>query len=420
MKNATSITNLFPFILISWRNVWRQKRRSLVVVSSIAIGIFAMFLSVGFSNGMMVQMVDNTIGLTLGDIAIHREGFQDNMKLELNFIPDSQIYEILNGNESIKAYAPKVKAKGMIRSGEASRGVMIIGIDPVRERNVSTISRYMIKKSGGRYLADPGEDEIIISRSLAEKLDLYIGDRAVLMFQDEHHEIVGVGLEVVGFFETPMGRFDKSVVFMGIKKLQEITGLGEAVSEITITVSNENSVDSVKQKLIGKIKKGGLEILSWKDMAPNLVSTIQLINAAMIIFFMIIFITVIFSIANTLIMSIIERFHEIGVMKCVGTRPAHIFFMIIYEAINLGLIGLAAGIATGVPAVLLLGHFGIDMSIAMDTVRTMGTGNTIYPILYLKDILNASGIVFITTIIAAIYPAIKATVIKPLEALNYL
>jgi putative ABC transport system permease protein len=420
MKFNSLFNKIAPFILISWRNLWRQKRRSLVVISSIAIGIFAMMLAVGFSNGMMVQMVDNTIGLSLGDIAIHRNGFQENMKLERNFLPGRWLLDLLRGDKSIKAFSPRVKTKGMIRSSEASRGVMIIGIDPDSEKKVSTIYRYTIPAGGGRYITDPSADEILVSKSLAEKLDLNIGDRAVLMLQDEHHEIVGVGLQVVGFFETPMGRFDKSVVFMGIKKLQEITGMAGAVSEMTLIIQDENRIDEVKRALSVGINDSSLEVLTWKDMAPNLVSSIQLINAAMIIFFLIIFITVIFSIANTLIMSIIERFHELGVMKCIGTRPSQVFFMIMFEAINLGLIGLATGIVTGIPVVLLLSHFGIDMSFALDTVRKMGVGNTIYPIIYLKDILNASEIVLMTTIIAAIYPAIKAAVIKPLESLNYL
>lgn len=198
------------------------------------------------------------------------------------------------------------------------------------------------------------------SKTLADRLDVYQGDRVVLMFQDRNNEIVGAGLRVSGFFESPMGNFDKGVVFVGIKHLQKLTSVGNAVSEITMLTADKNSVDAVKDRLVKKIKNPSLEINTWKDMAPNLVSAVQLQETMMLVIFIIVFITVIFSIANTLIMSIIERFHELGVMKSIGTRPVHVFFMVMFEAVNLGLMGLIIGLLVSVPAVIILGHTGID------------------------------------------------------------
>ncbi len=397
--------------------MWRQKRRSLVVISSIAIGISAMILLTGFTNGMTTQMVDNTINTALGHMTLHRKEFRNNIKLEYSFIPDPGIYAALKGDSSLLAYAPRVVIKGMIRSSEASRGVIIKGIDPARERHVSKFYDYTLRKEG-RFLSDPSSDEILISRALAEKLDVYRDDRVVLMFQDRNNEIVGAGLRVAGFFETPMGGFDKGVVFVGITKLQELTGLGSAVSEITMITADKSSVGTVKERLSKKIKDP-LELLTWKEMAPNLVSAIQLQETMMFIIFLIVFVTVIFSIANTLIMSIIERFHELGVMKSIGTRPSHVFFMVMFEAVNLGLLGLTVGIALSVPVVIILGRTGIDFSFFLTSMRKWGIGSVIYPVIGPRDIAAAAEIVFMTTFIAALYPAFKAAYIKPLDALNY-
>ena len=420
MKFYTTIHNLRTFMMIGWRNMWRQRRRSLVVIFSMAIGIFAMIISVAFINGMTIQMVENTISTSLGHIAIHHRGYQDSMKIEYNFYPDPRYYGLMKKNAEIKSFTPRVKVQGMIRSSEASRGVMVVGIDPVREKNVSMLYEYTSRKNGSRFLGDPAADEVLIAKSLADKLDLYLGDKLVLMVQDEHNEIIGVGLQIVGFFETPVESFDKFVVFTGIKKLQEITGLGGNVSEITIITKNKDVVDPAKKYLLGAINNSGLEILTWKDMAPNLVSAIRLMDSMMYIFFMIIFITVVFSVANTLIMSIMERFHELGVMKCIGTRPAQIFFMVIFEAINLGLVGLMLGIAVAVPLVILMGHTGLDLSFAMDAMRKWKIGNTIYPMIRMRDLIAATSVVLTTTIVAAIYPAYKAARIKPFEALHYI
>ena len=407
------------FIKLSWRNIWRNKRRSLVVIFSMALGIFAMIFSIGFMNGMNIQAVENTISTSLGHIAIHSDGFQENMKLQYNFKPDKLIYEKIKKNNSYKAHAPHVKIQGMVRSSEASKGVIIIGIDPEQEKKISKIHDYTMKKNGSEFLTDPMEESILISKEMGKKLDLLAGDRLVLMLQDRENKIVGTGLKVKGFYETPISSFDKYVVYTGINRLQEITGIGDNISEITILLKNKNSVDEVKKSLTGSINNKGLEILSWKDMAPNLVSAIELFDSMMYIFFSIIFITVVFSVANTLIMAIMERFHEIGVMKSIGTRPSMIFFMVIFEALSLGIVGLALGISTALLAIFILSFSGIDLSFYMESMRVYGSGSVIYPVIKILDIVIAVIIITFTTLIASLYPAVKAARIKPLEALHY-
>ncbi len=420
MKFVQHYKKLAVFASISWRNMWRQKRRSLVVILSMAIGIFAMIVSIGFMNGMTVQMVENTINTTLGHIAIHKKGYQESMKLEYNFFPEERYYKIMSEAKIVKGFAPRVKTKGMISSSESSRGVMIMGIDPVREKSVSSIFDYTRKTNGSRYLSDPSAEEVLISSSLADKLDLMLGDRVVLRITDESKDLSGYGLRIVGIFESPVEAFDTYVVITGIRYLQKITGLEGNITELVVRTKSRDAVDGVKQYLIAAIGDKTLEVLSWKDMEPSLVGYIKLQDKIIYIFFMIMFITVIFSVANTLIMSIMERFHELGVMKCIGTRPSNIFFMVFFEAINLGFVGLVAGLAVTLPLIFLLGATGIDFSFATDAMRKWKIGTVVYPIIFMKDIIAATAVVIITTVVASIYPAAKAARIKPLEALHFI
>ncbi len=179
---------MMTFIKLGWRNIWRHRRRSLVVISSISIGVFAMMFSAGFMNGMNVQMVENTISTSLGHIAVHRRGFQDNMKLEFNFSAGPKMLETIDKTPLVKAWAPRVKMQAMVRSSESSRGVMIVGIDPEREKNISKIYDYTRKEDGSRFISGRNTDEILISREMAEKLDLLLGDRLVVMLQDKDNE----------------------------------------------------------------------------------------------------------------------------------------------------------------------------------------------------------------------------------------
>lgn len=407
------------FAMIAWRNMWRQKRRSLVVISSMAIGVFAIIISVAFINGMTVQMIENTINTTLGHVAIYREGYRKSMKLTHNFAPEARFFRVMEQNRDIQGFAPRVKIKGMISSSETSRGVMLMGIDPGRERSVSSIHSYLIPKSGGRYLSDSAGDGILISRALAEKLELELGDRLVVRIVDDKKDLTGAAFRVEGLFESPVEAFDLFVVVVGMRRLQELAGIRDRVTEIAVRARHRDEADEVKSYLKKAVKAEGIEILSWKDLEPNLVSYIKLQDKVILIFFLIMFITVIFSIANTLIMSIMERFHELGVMKCIGTRPSQIFFMVIFEAINLGAVGLAAGLALTIPLVVILGQTGIDFSFASDAMRKWKVGTVIFPILFMKDVILAGLVVLITTVAASIYPAVKAARIRPLEALHF-
>lgn len=408
------------YIKLSWRNVWRNKRRSLVVISSIGIGVFLILISMGLVNGMNYQMIDNTISTSLGHVSVHKRGFLDNLNVSYSFDPGDGIYSGLTEIREVAGWAPRVKLNGIIRSSEASQGVMITGIDPEREKSVSEIYNYTMKSGGGEFLKDSFSGDVLISAQLAEKLDVSVGDRIVIMLQDSRDGIAGEALNVRGVFRSPIDSFDKYVIFTGIKKLQTIASMGNRISEISIRTATRDDSTPVKQMVARLLKNRDIEALSWQEMAPSMMSAIRLYDALMFIFFGIIFTTVVFSVANTMIMTVMERFHEIGVMKCIGTGPVNIFIIIVAEAVNLGLAGMMAGLAAGIAFNGVLGVTGLDLSIFSDSMRIWGTGSVIYPLIMFKDIAASALIVFITALIAALYPAYKAAKIKPLEALNYI
>lgn len=410
---------MWTFFRIGWRNLWRNKRRSLVVITSISLGVLAMLFSMGIMNGMNEQIVENTIRTSLGHLSIHEKGFLEDMKLSHAFVPPKGLLDRLRAMPDVTAFTPRLRMEGMIRSPEAARGVMILAIDPDSETRVSGIKEYMTPDQGGRFLTDPAAHEILISRSQAKHLDLMVGDRVVLMFQDRAREITSAALTVAGFYESPVESFDKFTVYMGIDAARKLGGAAGRVSEITVRLSRREAAEPTAQKLRDYLKASNLTAASWKSMAPNLVKAIALFDTMMYVFYAIIFTTVVFSIANTLIMAVMERFREIGVMKCIGTKPAWVLFMVMFEALNLGLVGLAAGVGVAGGLVAWLSVTGIDLSMFMASMRMWGTGHIIRPELTAMNILMSGVIVLGTTLLAAAWPAVRAARIPPLEALSH-
>lgn len=408
------------YIKLGWRNIWRNKRRSMVVVSSIGTGVLLMIFTMALVNGMNYQMIDNTISTSLGHVSIHKKGFMENLKPSFGFIPAEGIYERILHTDGVSGMSPRVKIQGIIRSSEASQGVIITGIDPAREKTVSMLPEYILKNRGEEYPDEAAGDWIIISKQMAEKLDLVIGDRVILMLQDGNDEIAGEAFYLRAVYYSPIDSFDKFVVFTGIKKLQSFAAMGESISEINIRTAERDISFAAKKIITQFITDTRLETVTWQEMAPSMMSAIRLYDAIMFIFFMIIFITVIFSVANTMIMAIMERFHELGVMKCIGTRPVNIYIMITAEAVSLGITGLAAGFTVSLMILLITGFTGIDLTLFSESMRVWGTGSVIYPVIMLKDIVSSTAVVFITAVIASVYPAVKAARIKPMEALNFI
>ncbi len=411
---------MFLYMKLGWRNIWRNRRRSMVVISSIGIGVLLMIITMSIVNGMNYQMIDNTISTSLGHISIHRKGFSENLKPSFGFELRDGVLQGIAGTDGVTGFAPRVKVQGIIRSSEASQGVVITGIDPQMERSVSQLAEYIVKGDGGGYPDDAGGNWIIISKQLAEKLDLVAGDRLVIMLQDRNDVIAGESFYVRAVFVSPIDSFDRFVVFTGIKKLQSFSAMGNSISEVSIRTSDRNIAHIVKKRLAGLVSDEAIETVTWEEMAPSMMSAIRLYDSMMFIFFAIIFITVIFSVANTMIMAIMERYHELGVMKCIGTRPLNIFIMITSEAVNMGIAGLSAGFAVSMILVGIFSVTGIDLSLFSESMRIWGTGSVIYPLVMMKDIISSAVIVFMTAVIASVYPAVKAARIKPMEALNFI
>ncbi len=399
---------------LAWRNIWRNRRRSLIVLTSVIVGLVAIIISDGLSNGMIGQMLFNQINLNISHIQIHKKGFNNN-KVVKNYIPNyKKVDQVLKNDPSIKAYSRRVFVTGILSSANNSSGVMIYGIDPNQEANVSIIKNSMIE---GSYLTNNKRD-IIIGKKLAEKLEVEVGDKVVAMANTLKGDIGSEVFRIVGIFRTASSEFDKTAIYIPDATEQSMLNIGNKYYEYAIITKDYDNVGQVQKKLETKLGNK-YEVLSYKDLLPMLIYQIELYKETMWILNVIIGLALIFGIINSMLMSVFERIKEFGVLMSIGMKNSRIYSMIVTEAFIIGIVGTIAGLIIGLLLEIPLTHTGIDLSFFSTGLEAFGIGTVIYPILSVGNIILSSLFMPFVAIIGALYPAYKAIKLEPIYAIYY-
>jgi len=399
---------------LAWRNIWRNKRRSLIVLVSIVIGMAALIFFDGFSNGMMQQMLSNQISSNISHIQIHKKGFNDN-KIIKNILPDRQkVEQILKENAQVKFFSERVITFGLLSSASSSSGIYLYGIKPGAEEKISKIKTSIVE---GNYLSDAQRD-ILIGKKLAEKLNVGLGDKVVAMANTPDGSIGSDVFRVTGIFETFSSEFDRSTIYISEQTAQNMLGIDNETLEFAMRIEDFKKVDEVKANL--QLKLGDeYEVLSYKDLLPMIIFSMDIYQESMFIFNLIIGLALIFGIINTMLMSVFERINEFGVLMAMGMKNSRLFFMIVLEAFIIGIVGTIVGLIVGILIHIPLSHSGIDFSLFAEGLESFGVGAIIYPILSLGNLISMIFLIPFISVAGALYPAYRAIKLEPVYAINY-
>ena len=400
---------------LAWRNIWRNKRRSLIVIGSVIVGVIATILMDALQNGMIHQMLFNQINLNVSNVQVHKKGFKDKKDIN-NFISEpAKVEAIIKNQPHIKFYSKRVITFGLLSSTDNSSGVYIYGINPSQEKSVSIISKSIIK---GKYLDASDGREIILSKALAKKLNVTIGDKVVGMANTPSGSIGSDVFRVVGIFKTASSEFDKTTVFIPIVSAQQMLNIPGKIHEFAIITDKYENADFVSKALQKKLGKK-YESLSYNEILPLLVLQMDLYKQLLIVVNLIIALALIFGIINAMLMAVYERIREIGVLMAVGMKNSKIFSMILIEALIIGVLGTIFGIifGYGINALLLSG--GIDLRWFAESLSSFGVGAIIYPKISLENFIQIITIIPLVSVVGAMYPALKAIRLEPVSAIRY-
>jgi ABC-type lipoprotein release transport system permease subunit len=405
-----------PFLVIgtlAWRNLWRNHRRTLIMLSAITVGVWAMIFMTALMRGMVDDMLLNGIRNLPGEVQIHHPQYRDDPSINNSIVaPDEKLLKALQSHE-VKAWTNRVRVPAVVSSERDSRGVTLIGVEPVSEVQLGFDSDSIIE---GRFLKDGNDSGIIIGAKLAERLETRLGKRIVIMSQDPDNNIADRGFRIVGIYKAKMASLEEMYVYAGLATVQKLLNLGDKVSEIAITGDDYRHVEGwypVIKNAAGK----NVQTLPWYETDKYLGSMLAMMDGFVLVWIIVIFLALSFGLVNTLVMAVFERTREIGLMQALGMRPSLILYQILIESFLLLSIGLLLGNAFAIGTIIPL-QDGIDISAVAKGMEMMGTSSVLYPALKLNDMLLANVIVITLGLLTSILPAWHAANLNPIEALG--
>lgn len=405
------------FTKIAWRNIKRNSWRSTITISAVSIGLAALIFLKSFVNGADMQMVENYTNLLIGHIQIHKIGFQKNIKLENSIINSYVITSVLKNISGISAYAPRVKDYALISSTEGSSGIMLLGVSPEPEQKLSDLHKRLRK---GKFLKSGSDEEIVIGTTLAENLKVDLGDKVVLMSQASDGSLAAAAYNVCGIIESGAEEIDKNLALITLKGAQELLVMGNKISEIVIKADDINAVDALSAQIKNNLDTNRFEVLTWKEISPVTYQWLQFDQVFTDLILFIVLIVVASGILNTVLMGVMERVREFGIMLALGTKPQQISGMVTIESFLLGLIGTSIGTIAGTGLVFFFSIRGIDLSVISSALNNFYIGSVIYPRLDPISIAFYSSVVLLVSIFISVIPAKKASRLSPIEAIRHI
>jgi ABC-type lipoprotein release transport system permease subunit len=404
--------NLGLLLTLAWRNLWRNSRRTTIMVITIALGVWMMLLTAAIMQGMVEQQVRDTILNLTGHIQIHHPNYRQDPAIENSMLLSQTELQDVMSDADVQQMGIRIRLPAVIGSERKSGGVTLVGIDPDREEGLSFIANAI---TDGRYLESMNDSGIVIGQALADKLKTRLGKRIVIMSQDSDNQIADRGFRIVGIYRADLQAIETAYAFTGLNTVQAMLKMGEQVSEISLISGQREELDTLANRLREKFPN--LEVLTWQELLPLLIASIELYDAILIIWYLIIFIAMSFGLVNTLLMAVFERTREIGLFQALGMQPKFIILQILVESLILLCIGLVAGNGLAWLSVTALSD-GIDFSSFAAGMEMVQMGSLLVPLLYMKDIITSNLLVIVLGLIASLYPAIRAARTIPVEAIT--
>jgi ABC-type lipoprotein release transport system permease subunit len=405
------------YLKLAWRNIWRHRRRTIIIVLAMSITLAMMMWYDGVLNGFTDTIYGNAVKVLGGNIQVHAAGYRAQAS-STPLLPLADPQAVINAaeaNPSTLGATQRINTGGLVTSHEGAFAVGITGVEPENEFNLNIIGQYV---KDGRNLTSADTDTLLIGKGLADAMNVQVGDRVTLVGRSQHEQMRQRTMTVTGIFDLGMADIEKQTVYISLGEAQSLYDLNGQSTEVAVFLKHIGQENAVIKSMQSKLN--GYEIESFQANYPDLASAITTKSGVMNIFSVIIIAIAGVGILNLLLMAIYERTREIGMLGALGMKPAQISLLFILEGVMIGLVGVAAGIVLGLALNGLLMKVGIDFGSFSSITSYMAlVKDKIYPTWGTEKLLMRASVVAIISALAAVIPAIEAGRREPAEALHY-
>lgn len=406
-------------ITMAWRNIWRNARRSILTILAILFATLLLVFMLSFQFGSYDVMINTAVKIHTGHVQVQADGYRDKMDIRLAVPDPGAVAGLMGDIPGIAAYTFRANAFSLVSSSDRTYGVLLTGIDPAREAEVSTLKQLVRQ---GEYLAQGDTDAALVGELLARNLKVDIGDELVVLGQGRDGSVAAAVLTIKGIFRSGEDKFDRNSIQMPLAYFQDVFTMRGAVHEVVALGRSLEDVKGIKQSLNMGVRNidsdGNLVVLDWMEIMPGLVQSIKLDLVSGLIMYFILIVVVAFSILNTFLMAIFERKREFGVIMAIGMTPGRLMKSLFLESVMITGIGIMLGIVSGGLVTWYFQVHGILISGASEVLSQYGLPDRLYPQLSVLSVSIGAGIVLVITILTALYPVMKVRRLRPVEAMT--
>ncbi len=406
------------YLQLAWRNIWRNPKRTGVILTAVIIGVWSMIFLGGVMAGMYDAMVENQLAVLTGHLQIHHPEYRNDPSVVNRMARPEEVRNAINNLlPDTSGWTKRIRVNAIAQNARHSSGVTMVGVIPDREARISFIGSAITM---GRFL-ETGRDEhgIVIGRALAEDFETGMGKKIILMSQGIDGEIRSRAFTIVGIYQAQMAATEKTFVFVTLPAAQTMLRLENGISEIAVLLPDRKDTEQMVGKIRRALPAERYEVSGYRELMPLITAQIELWDTFMVLWYVVVFIAMGFGLINTILMAVMERIREFGLVRSLGMRPRQIVALVVTEAVLILVIGIVIGNLSGYVSIWALAQNGIDLSVFSAGAERFSIPRVIYPAFHLKELVRANLVVLILGILVSLYPAIRAARITPVEALAH-